>query len=59
MWIAGFPGATVTDIHFSDCTIRGVNAPDVISHADSISFKNVTVEPARKARSANSVPAAK
>jgi unsaturated rhamnogalacturonyl hydrolase len=59
MWIAGFAGAEITEVHFSDSTIRGVSAPDIVSHAGNISFRNVTVEPVKKARSANSVPAAK
>jgi unsaturated rhamnogalacturonyl hydrolase len=57
MWIAGFKGATVEDIRFADCTFSGVEATEVLSFAQSISFRNVTIEPAKKARSANSVPA--
>lgn len=56
MWIAGFKGATVDDIRFADCTFAGVEATEVLSFAQSISFRNVTIEPAKKARSANSVP---
>ena len=57
MWIAGFKGATVDDIRFADCTFAGVEATEILSFAQSISFRNVTIEPAKKTRSANSVPA--
>ena len=61
MWIAGFAGATIDRVRFANCTFRGVEATEVLSHAGSISFSNVTIEPARKGRSLNSpttVPAA-
>ena len=54
MWIVGFPGAVIEEISFVDCNFRGLNAPDVVNHANSVSFTNVTIEPAKKARSANS-----
>ncbi len=57
MWIAGFPGATIDDIRFIDCTFRGVEASEQIQQVGSISFKNVTIEPAKKGRSRNSVEA--
>ena len=47
MWIAGFKGATVDDIRFADCTFAGVEATELLSHAQSISFRNVTIEPAK------------
>jgi unsaturated rhamnogalacturonyl hydrolase len=56
MWIAGFPAATIDGVRFADCTFRGVEATEVLSHAGSISFRNVTIEPATKGRSRNSVP---
>lgn len=59
MWIAGFPAATIEDVRFADCTFRGVETAEVLSHAGAISFRNVTIEPASKGRSRNSVaPAA-
>ncbi|MEK7831213.1 MAG: glycoside hydrolase family 28 protein [Acidobacteriota bacterium] len=58
MWIAGFPGATIDDIRFVDCTFRGVESTEQVQHAGSISFKNVSIEPAKKGRSLNS-PVAK
>lgn len=48
MWIAGFPGATIDDIRFTDCVFRGVETSERIRQAGSISFNNVTIEPARK-----------
>ena len=54
MWIAGFPGAVIEDIRFADCAFRGVEATEFVQNASSISFKNVTIEPAAKGRSRNS-----
>ncbi|HMY75686.1 MAG TPA: glycoside hydrolase family 28 protein, partial [Blastocatellia bacterium] len=54
MWIAGFAGATADDIRFIDCTFRGVETSEQLAHAGSISFRNVTIEPAKKGRSRNS-----
>lgn len=59
MWIAGFPAATIEGVRFADCTFRGVEATEVLSHAGTITFQDVTIEPARRGRSANSVPAPK
>jgi unsaturated rhamnogalacturonyl hydrolase len=54
MWIAGFPGAVIEDIRFADCAFRGVEASEFVQNAGSISFKNVSIEPANKGRSRNS-----
>jgi hypothetical protein len=54
MWIAGFPGATIDNISFSDCVFRGVEATEQVEGVGSISFRNVTIEPAKKTRSRNS-----
>ena len=54
MWIAGFAGATIDDIRFINCTFRGVEATEQMQQVGSISFKNVTIEPATKGRSRNS-----
>jgi unsaturated rhamnogalacturonyl hydrolase len=61
MWIAGFPAATIDAIRIADCTFAGVESTEVLSHAGSISLRNVTITPAKKGRSLNSVadPAAK
>ncbi|MBO0860775.1 MAG: glycoside hydrolase family 28 protein [Chloracidobacterium sp.] len=54
MWIAGFPGATIEGIRFTDCLFRGVETSEFVQNAGAISFKNVTIEPANKGRSRNS-----
>lgn len=56
LWLTGFPGATIDRISVSNSTFRGVEAADVIAQAGEIGFSNVTVEPARKSRSLNSLP---
>jgi unsaturated rhamnogalacturonyl hydrolase len=57
LWVVGFPGAIIEDVRFSDCTFRGLAAAEVMHHAGSVSFNNVTIEPAQKARSLNSLQA--
>ena len=60
LWIAGFAGAVIDGVRFTDCTFRGVESSEVLSHAGSIAFQNVTIEPLKKGKSANSVaPATK
>lgn len=54
MWIAGFAGVTIEDVRFSDCVFRGVESAEVMNQAGSVSFRNVTIEPAKKSRSVNS-----
>jgi len=54
MWVVSFPGSVIDNIRFVDCTFRGVNASEVVQNAGSISFKNVTIEPAIKPRTINS-----
>jgi len=54
MWVAGFEGAIIDDIRFADCVFRGVESSEMLLHAGSVSFKNVTIEPAQKGRSRNS-----
>ncbi len=54
LWIAGFPGAVIDDIRFSDCVFRGVESSEVLQNAGTISFTNITIEPAKKGRSRNS-----
>ncbi|HEV2764088.1 MAG TPA: glycoside hydrolase family 28 protein [Pyrinomonadaceae bacterium] len=48
MWVVGFPGVTIEDVRFRDCTFRGVETAEVLNHAGSISFHNVTIEPASR-----------
>jgi polygalacturonase len=56
MWIVSFPNALIDDIHFTNCTFRGLTASDVVEYAGSVFFNNVTLEPATRARSRNSRP---
>ncbi|HEX8499965.1 MAG TPA: glycoside hydrolase family 28 protein [Pyrinomonadaceae bacterium] len=58
MWVVGFPGVTIDDIRFRNCTFRGVEATEVMNNAGSFSFENVTIEPAKRGRSLNSPQAA-
>ena len=57
LWLAGFEGATITGIKFTDCTFLGVTDTDLVQHAGTVSFNHVTVEPAKQGRSRNSPPA--
>jgi unsaturated rhamnogalacturonyl hydrolase len=54
MWIAGYPGAIIDHIRFTDCEFRGVEATEVLQHAASVEFRNVIIEPASRERSLNS-----
>lgn len=56
MWITGFAGALIDGVRFIDCTFLAVQTAEVLQHAGSITFNNVTIEPATKARSLNSRP---
>jgi unsaturated rhamnogalacturonyl hydrolase len=54
MRIVSFPGAVIEDVRFVDCVFRGVEASEVLQNVGSISFKNITIEPARKEPTRNS-----
>jgi polygalacturonase len=54
MWIVSFPGSVIEDVRFVDCVFRGVEATEVLQNVGSISFKNITIEPAKKAPTRNS-----
>ena len=56
LYVRGFPGATIDNIRFADCTFRGVEKAEVLSGAGTVTFRNVTIEPAQKPRALNSVP---
>ncbi|HLP08348.1 MAG TPA: glycoside hydrolase family 88 protein, partial [Opitutaceae bacterium] len=56
LYILGFSGATIDGIRFRDCTFRGVETAEVVHGAGDISFRNVTIEPAKKPKSLNTVP---
>jgi len=57
LFVVGFSGAIIDDIRISNSTFAGVTASDVVHHAGRIFLENVTVEPAQKIRSLNSVAA--
>ncbi|MEO6788990.1 MAG: glycoside hydrolase family 28 protein [Chthoniobacteraceae bacterium] len=46
--VTAFPGAVIESVRLKDCTFRGVEAADVLKHAGSLTFENVTIEPAKK-----------
>ena len=46
--ITAFPGAVIEGVALKGCTFRGVESADVLKHAGSLSFENVTIEPAKK-----------
>ena len=46
--VTAFPGAVVEGVRLKDCTFRGVEAADVLKHAGSLTFENVTIEPAKQ-----------
>ncbi len=55
LWVKGFPGAIIDGVRFVNCTFSGLTESEVVQQAGSIEFKNVTFEPAQKARSRNSI----
>jgi unsaturated rhamnogalacturonyl hydrolase len=55
LFIRGFDGAVIDDIRISNSTFNGVSETEVVTHTGSISFKNVTVMPAKAVRALNSV----
>ncbi len=59
MYVRGFDGAVIDGIRISNSVFNGVTETEVVQHAGTITFQNVTVNPAKVARSLNSVPAAK
>ena len=56
---AGTPGSTLENIRLVDCTFRGVEGAAIPTYAGSVSYKNVTVEPAPRARNAAPAEAAR
>jgi unsaturated rhamnogalacturonyl hydrolase len=55
LFIRGFEGAIIDNIRISNSTFRGVTETEVVTHTGAISFKNVTIEPAKQVRGLNSV----
>jgi unsaturated rhamnogalacturonyl hydrolase len=56
LFIRGFPGAVIDDIRISDSMFNSVTETEVVQGAGTITFDRVTITPAKKARSLNSVP---
>jgi unsaturated rhamnogalacturonyl hydrolase len=56
LFIRGFEGAVIDGIRISNSTFNGVTETEVVQHAGSISFNNVTITPAKLTRGLNSVP---
>jgi len=57
LFITSFPGATIDHLTFRDCTFRGVQKTEVLSGVGTLTFRNVTIEPAQQPKGLNSVPA--
>ncbi|AOS44485.1 Unsaturated rhamnogalacturonyl hydrolase YteR [Lacunisphaera limnophila] len=55
LFIRGFPGAVIDNIRISNSTFSGVTETEVVTHTGSISFKNVSILPAKPVRGLNSV----
>ncbi len=56
LFIRGFEGAIIDGIRISNSTFNGVTETEVVQHAGSITFHNVTITPAKLVRGLNSVP---
>jgi len=59
MYIRGFEGAVIENIRISNSTFNNVTETEVVAHAGAITLNHVTINPAKPAKSLNSVPAAK
>jgi unsaturated rhamnogalacturonyl hydrolase len=57
LYIRGFEGAVIDDIHIADSVFSGLTAADVVNHAGAVTFDRVTLEPAKIVKSKNTVPA--
>jgi unsaturated rhamnogalacturonyl hydrolase len=57
LFVRGFPGATIDGLRFADSRFAGVEEAEVLSGTGTVTFRNVTIEPKKKPRSANSVAA--
>lgn len=54
-WIGGIPQGTIDEIYFSHCTFNGLCGTEMTEYAGKIVFDHVTLEPAQKVRSLNSI----
>lgn len=51
--IVGIANSTIENIRIVNCTFRGVEGADVLACTGDVSYRNVTVEPAKKPRDSN------
>lgn len=56
LFIRGFAGAVIDGIRISDSTFNHVTDPEVVQHAETVTLRRVTINPARPVRGLNSVP---
>jgi unsaturated rhamnogalacturonyl hydrolase len=59
LYIRGFEGAVIDNIRISNSTFNGVTATDVVQHAGTITFQNVSIIPEKIAPGLNSRPSVK
>lgn len=50
MWIRGFEGAVIEDIHIRDSIFEGLSVPEVVEHAGSITLERAALKPIHKVR---------
>jgi unsaturated rhamnogalacturonyl hydrolase len=46
--VTSFPAAVIERVRLKNCTFGGVESADLLKHSGSLTFENVTVEPAKK-----------
>jgi hypothetical protein len=51
--IVGIPNSTIENVRIENCTFRGVEGADVLTFSGDVSYKNVTIEPAKKVKESN------
>ncbi len=56
LYISGFDGSVIDQIHFKDCTFQGVTSTEVMLKAGTVTFENVNIEPKVKPASLSSRP---
>ncbi len=49
--VVGIEKSIIENIRIEDCTFRGVEGADILTHSGEVTYKNVIIEPAKKARS--------
>ncbi len=47
--VVGIEKSIIENIRIEDCTFRGVEGADILAHSGDVTYKNVIIEPARKA----------